>query len=146
MALLRSLNRLGIFSDEDLESLLTGIPTVASELCQAASKCCAGLITQEEFVGRFGHLRPGSYNIVSPNYAQAVHRYFPAESQRPTIPDDELKRRLERAEETFSAKENRIETLLRQSGFQASAKELKTFIFRSIPARELAKFEFKFKL
>ena len=139
MSLLRSLRSVGVFSNDEYESILSSIPTVASELSRDMWRHATGRLSTDTFLSRFGHLRPSSYDITSPNYANAQHllRVKADKSEtEPPFPNIYV------AEELFEAKTKEIEALLRGCGLAVTARQLQSFVMRSIPGREWAKFEF----
>jgi phosphohistidine swiveling domain-containing protein len=98
-----------------------------------------GRLSTESFLSKYGHLRPSSYDITSPNYASAQYlpRVDPEKSgAEPHFPDISV------AEELFDSKATEIDALLRACGLAVSVRQLRSFVMRSIPGREWAKFEF----
>ncbi|MBK8803363.1 MAG: pyruvate, phosphate dikinase [Fibrobacteres bacterium] len=59
----------GALSPEDLEAFRSGIRTVSVDFSEAIDSVRAGNLAAEDFLARFGHLRPGTYDILSPRYA-----------------------------------------------------------------------------
>jgi hypothetical protein len=137
---LRSLQRVGVFTPEEVEAILRAIPTVASELARDTARHRAGRLTTEAFLARYGHLRPSSYDITSPNYAAAPSVYLAGAGGSSSAAVETEAR--EAATELFSARAGSINRLLREHGFACRAAQLRDFILQSIPARERAKFEF----
>ena len=138
IALLRSLVTVGIFSRDECKALLQSIPTVASDLTRDLSKHAAGLLSTDAILERYGHLRPSSYDITSPNYAAAIDAYIKIggrSSAEITYPD------LSDATKIFDAHATDIEALMRSIGFNATYRQIRGFILSSIPGREWAKFE-----
>ncbi len=74
--LLRSLVRLKIIDIKDVENFKQSLETVTSEFiydCQLLSK---NLITFSNFKKKYGHLRPGTYDINSRNYSSFKKDFF----------------------------------------------------------------------
>lgn len=139
MALLRSLREVEVFSEAELEMLLRAIPTVASELSNDLAKHRAGALSTMAFLSRYGHLRPSSYDITSPNYALAPELYLTGQSA-PLASQENRDSRA--ARDLFDSRTPVIDQLLRNNGFTCRTSHLRDFVLRSIPAREKAKFEF----
>lgn len=139
MSLVRSLERVAIFSPQECEALLSSIPTVASDLSRDLAGYGASALSLETLLDRYGHLRPSSYDITSANYRSAWEIYLKQNGKsngaRP-YPDAAV------AVDIFRAHASEIESLLRSAGFSASYEQLRDFVLRSIPAREWAKFVF----
>lgn len=68
--LLQSLSNRGILSADDLRRLQASIRTVASELVDDLRRLQSGEVTRDTFMQRYGHLRPGTYDILSFRYDQ----------------------------------------------------------------------------
>lgn len=69
--ILRSFVSTGIFTEEEYNAYLAGLNTVGSGI----SADFAGL-SKKAFLRKYGHLRPGTYDICSPRYDEAPERYF----------------------------------------------------------------------
>lgn len=139
MTLLRSLRSVGVFSKDEYETVLRSIPTVATDQSQDLALFASGEITKEAFLDRYGHLRPSSYDITSPNYASAPDLYL-THRAGPSTPRDGVDRH--QAAEVFDAHSEAINRLMAGLGFSARCQQLRDFVLDSIPARERAKFEF----
>ncbi len=68
--ILLSLNKCGILSAEDIQSIQSGIRTVASSLVNDMRRLQLGELSRTEFMQVYGHLRPGTYDILSDRYDQ----------------------------------------------------------------------------
>ena len=69
--LLNSLVKVGAISEHDRQAFLMNVSTVASDM----QRDLAGL-HRDAFLTRYGHLRPGAYDILSPRYDEAPDLYF----------------------------------------------------------------------
>lgn len=67
---LLSLVQRGIFSQDDVARLQAGVRTVAGDLVDDMHALQKGVLSREAFMVRYGHLRPGTYDILSPRYDQ----------------------------------------------------------------------------
>jgi phosphohistidine swiveling domain-containing protein len=92
-------------------------------------------LSREEFLARYGHLRPGSYDIVSPRYDEAPDMYFSWSERRPL---DEPPPRFALSVEQLRS----IERLLREHRLDHDVLGLFEFIKAGIEGREYAKFIF----
>ncbi len=68
--LLLSLVARGALSAGDVARFQAGVRTVAGDLVDDMRRLQAGVLSREEFMLRYGHLRPGTYDILSPRYDQ----------------------------------------------------------------------------
>jgi len=75
-ALLRSAVREGVLPADAEGRFLAGIMTVAGELTVDSNALATGKMTQRDFLDKYGHLRPGPYNITVPSYREAPERYL----------------------------------------------------------------------
>jgi phosphohistidine swiveling domain-containing protein len=75
-ALLRSAVRKGLVSDARRAALMEDISGVGRMLTDAALAVREGHMTRDAFVKRFGHLRPGTYDISTPAYRDRPADYL----------------------------------------------------------------------
>lgn len=68
VTLLREAEACGIISNEARESFFSTVQTVSHELTIDARSAAVGNLEWTTFVSRYGHLRPGTYDITSPRY------------------------------------------------------------------------------
>lgn len=68
--LLLSLNRRGILSLEEVLRIQSGVRTVASNLVNDMRQLQLGTLSRPDFMAQYGHLRPGTYDILSRRYDQ----------------------------------------------------------------------------
>lgn len=69
--MLNSLVGVGAIDDADRQAFLMSVSTVASEMQRDLAR-----LSQPAFLARYGHLRPGAYDILSPRYDEAPDLYF----------------------------------------------------------------------
>lgn len=128
--ILRSLVSTGVLSPAEYQAFMLNLETVSSRI----GKDLAGL-SREAFLRKYGHLRPGTYDLLSPRYDEAPERYFDWS-------------------QTFRAPETpppfvlslpqlkAVESLLRSHGLEHNIMELFDFLKEAIEGREYAKFVF----
>lgn len=80
--LLNSLVTVGAIEDTDRQAFLMSVSTVASEMQRDLAR-----LPRAEFLARYGHLRPGAYDILSPRYDEAPDLYFGAALAAPDLSD-----------------------------------------------------------
>ncbi|MCW5724828.1 MAG: NTP transferase domain-containing protein [Maricaulaceae bacterium] len=66
--LMRSAAAKGFISRDFLERYFNSISTVAKEFVRDGGAVSAGRMAWDDFLDRYGHLRPGTYDILSPAY------------------------------------------------------------------------------
>jgi glutamine kinase len=117
----------GIITSEEYNLFLKSLNTVSKELVkdkEILSKC--------DFLGKYGHLRPGSYDILSKNYEQDYDNYF---SDKAAV----------YVNESFcftKVQISKINAKLLAHKLDMDFGQLITFIKEAIEGREYVKFEF----
>ncbi|MDD5757810.1 MAG: PEP-utilizing enzyme [Desulfobulbaceae bacterium] len=128
--MLRSLVSVGVFSSEDYDAFMASISTVSTQLGRDRA-----MLDKATFLARYGHLRPGTYDILSPRYDEAPELYFDW-NQR--LPDPEPARPF-----ALTLPQLReIVRLLEMHGLHPDGVGLFDFLQAGIELRELAKFHF----
>ena len=77
--LLQSLVQVGVLAAEDAE-FMASVDTVGSRIGRDFAQ-----LPKAEFLARYGHLRPGTYDILSPRYDEAPDLYFDWSSAPPAV-------------------------------------------------------------
>lgn len=128
--MLRSLVSVGIFSQADQDAFLHSISTVSGQLARDRAD-----LDRTTFLDRYGHLRPGTYDILSPRYDEAPELYFDwQETQTPVEPVVPFAPTLTQMDE--------IRHLLGTHRLDPDPVQLLDFIQAGIELREQAKFQF----
>lgn len=128
--MLKSLVAVGVFSETDYDAFLVGVSTVSGQLARNWAE-----LDRTSFLTRYGHLRPGTYDILSPRYDEAPELYFdwnrkPPEQPQPTPFSLTLPQMRE------------IVSLLSEHGLEPDPVGLFNFLQAGVELRELAKFHF----
>ncbi|HET7320956.1 MAG TPA: PEP/pyruvate-binding domain-containing protein [Longimicrobiaceae bacterium] len=132
--LLRSAVAEGMLREERVAQLRRSVRTVSRELAEAMRAVVAGEGRPEDFLRRYGHLRPGTYDIQSPTYAQRGDLFTSAISR--SVPEDE-------SFELRPAERRALDRALRAAGLDVlDADGLMRYARRAIAGREYAKFVF----
>ena len=138
MSLLRSLERIGVLSEEDVSRFLNSMNTVAREFEQDGYRVATGELAWEEYVATYGHLRPGTYDITSPAYEQDPEGYLRPMVETATEPDGHP----DPAEVWDESTKDAIESELEGLGLPPDVDRFVTFLQESIEGREYSKFVF----
>ena len=128
--LLQSLISVGVLSQQDYDAFLSSITTVSKQLSQDRVN-----LNRTAFLAKYGHLRPGTYDILSPRYDEAPDLYFNWSEQPPE--SDSVK--------PFSLtlpQMRELVKLLSSHGLHPDPIGLFDFLQAGIELRELAKFHF----
>ncbi len=130
--LLRSLVKKGIISNQAYDDFMNSIKTVASEINEHFRLMTAGAMSREDFLKRYAHLRPGTYDITSQRY-----------DANPDLLKAINSKHLETKQMPFVlAGEKKIDSILKKEGLKFNSSELFEFIREALESREYAKFEF----
>jgi glutamine kinase len=138
VALLRSLESIGVTTPEQTARFMEAAPTVASQLDQDALSVKNGNLDWDDFVNRYGHLRPGTYDVTVRKYADDPERYL-----RPLV-DLAVDKRSEHAATDYwdAGTRTAIAKSIGDLGFDWSVEAFEEFVRGSIQDREYAKFVF----
>lgn len=141
-AFLKSFVSAGILGDGEYHGFLNSIQTVATRFIRDLDRVKTGKLPREKFLERYGHLRPGTYDILSPRYDELPDLYLNFdESAGPR--EEGTQASPEPREFGFSpAQTGEIQKLLTQYRLDCTAERLTGFIRSGIEARESSKFEF----
>ncbi len=132
---LKSFVSIGIISQEEYDAYMNSLDTVNKKMNRDLRRVVKGELDKREFLDKYGHIRPGTYDIMSKRYDEAFDEYF---GQGVSFDKEE-------PENSFSfteAQMSRIQTELEQNGLLITAEELLVFIKESIEGREYLKFVF----
>jgi len=128
--MLRSFVEVGVLSAEEVAAFMASLDTVGSRIGRDFAR-----LTRAEFLALYGHLRPGTYDILSPRYDEAPDLYFDWSNSAPPVP----------APPPFALsidQSRRLAPLLREHQLEIDAAGLIEFIKAGIEGREYAKFVF----
>ncbi len=128
--LLKSLVAVGVLEADDYTRFLGSVDTVGSRIGEDFAQ-----LSREEFLARYGHLRPGTYDILSPRYDEAPEVYFDwSAARRPTAGRPRFALSIDQLRS--------IDRLLGQHQIDTDVLGLMEFIKGGIEGREYAKFVF----
>ncbi len=132
--ILRSLVDRNILTKHDYDKFLADTSTISKEMYLDRLQ-----LNKQEFLKKYGHLRPGTYDILSSRYDETPDLYF----------DWEKVARPPKVQEKFTLERNQfcqIESLIREYQLETDPNSLLDFIKSTIELRELSKFEFSHNL
>ncbi len=127
MQFLNSFVEEGVLTKEEKSRSLNSLSTVSKQLTIDRTK-----LSKEKFLQKYGHLRPGTYDITSPRYDEDYERYFCAKEHFAT--EDRF--------EFSKTQKEAIERLIVEHGLYSDFDDLILFIKEAIEGREYAKFLF----
>ncbi|WEH34279.1 PEP-utilizing enzyme [Streptomyces sp. AM 4-1-1] len=131
-SLVRSLTDRGVWSADTADALLGSADTVTNQLRRDHATG-----DREAFLRRYGHLRPGTYDILSPRYDECAEQYFdwasPTTPSPPTGPT-------EFHADAVTLRD--VGRLLAEHRIPYTADALLEFVRGSVAAREYAKLQY----
>lgn len=135
-ALMRSACRRGALSQERLLAWKQSIHTVTTELTRDYAQVCADARALPAFVAKFGHLRPGTYDITSLRYDERHDLFAAAAVELHPSPEQQAPFQLSPAEQQA------LQQLLDEQHWPLSSEQLLSYASQAIQAREYAKLVF----
>ena len=134
--ILESLESKGILSNQEINEIQSNVETVASELVVDMNLMQSGELDNKIFMKKYGHLRPGTYDIMSNRYDQMTNFSMDGDSNYKNN-KKETKLKLSKIKRT------NIDQLLKQNGFDDfTTDNLFDYINDAIVGREYGKFIF----
>lgn len=133
VALLKSLEQRDVFDTLTTTAFLQSVNTVAGELVFDTHALTNSKLAIGDFLERYGHLRPGTYDITSDRYADQPELYLGQATKTPP----------EKKQFTLSdGQRTDIDLLLAEAGLKITVDHLLDYVTEAVRMRELAKFRF----
>lgn len=131
---LRSFVEQGIITKTEQEQFMNSLNTVSRQLRQDRIQMENGNMSREEFLEKYGHIRPGTYDILSQRYDENFDFYFGQKEDKTQTEEVDFK---------FTEYQMlKIQTELEQNGLEVNSAQLMQFIREAIEGREYLKFVF----
>jgi len=137
ITLLSEAQKKGIISGEAREAFLSSIRTVSHELTEDASRVADAQMQWPAFVEKYGHLRPGTYEITSPRYDSDPEKFL-----RPLIEQSSKVHADADSTLTWERERALFCDALADIGLPSDPTVVETFLREAIEGREFAKFVF----
>jgi hypothetical protein len=133
VSLLRSLVAREAITQTDSDRFMRGIHTVAADIVDDMAALSRGELAMAAFLERYGHLRPGTYDVQSWRYDERPELYLGA-AERPAA--------IEPPFDLPSSQQAAIARLLDEAGYDLPPADLFAYVRQAVSAREQAKFLF----
>lgn len=130
--LLRSLVYKKVISEKDYELFMTEVETVSSNMSRDFVN-----LSKQSFLKKYGHLRPGTYDITSPRYDEEPDLYFEW-----TRGGDVMKMETQEMFRMSLKQMQKLTDELDENGLNHNILNLMDFIKKAIEGREYGKFVF----
>lgn len=128
--LLKSCVNQNVINRSEYNLFLESLNTISGSLVLDIEK-----LTKKQFLKKYGHLRPGTYDILSKSYNEYYDSYFKVKKRK--------SKKLEKKSFNFSKRSlEKLDGLLEKTKLDINANELLVFIKTAIEAREYSKFVF----
>lgn len=137
VTLLRTAEEAGIVPKGFEGDYLQSVNTVGQELTQDSAKVAAGKMDWDHLVAKYGHLRPGTYEVTAPAY-----RDDPEQFLGPLVERVDETNLMHEDEEFDQSRLEPIASALQSEGLEVEVSELDAFLRRAVEGRESSKFEF----
>lgn len=137
MGFLKSLSAAAIADREEVDAFLASLNTVSGLMRADAARVARRQMAWADFVGVYGHLRPGTYDITSPCYADA-----PREFLRPMVNSVRAGGGPPGKSGFSPAARAAVGRALKREGLGIGAAEFERFARTAIEGRESGKFIF----
>lgn len=131
---LRSFVEKKIITKSEYNKFMNSLNTINKQLNNDLLNVGKGKYTKEMFLEKYGHVRPGTYDIMSKRYDEAFDEYFSLKN---------VKKIKKNVEYHFTKEQMaKIQDEIDESGLVVTADELIKFIKEAIEGREYSKFIF----
>jgi adenylylsulfate kinase-like enzyme/phosphohistidine swiveling domain-containing protein len=128
--MLQSFVSAGVINAEEHTAFMASVDTVGSRIGRDFAR-----LPKDEFLARYGHLRPGTYDILSPRYDESPDLYFDwSRTVASAAPQPRFAMSIEQL--------RHLEALLKEHQLDIDVLSLLEFIKAGIEGREYAKFVF----
>lgn len=130
---LRSFVSQGILTQDEYHAFMNSLSSVTRAINRDHYQVATGKLPKEEFLAKYGHLRPGTYDILSWRYDERYDLYFSGKA--PKKPEEEKFR--------FRPEQMRkLAAMLREQGIKLPPAKFLDYIRSAIEGREYSKFVF----
>lgn len=137
---LNSMGEEGVLSKNRIEQFWVSLETMGSNISRDFY-----LLDREVFLEKYGHLRPGTYDIVSDSYSEKPERYF--DWQKDTNSNNQPDSFYSSRDFSLSnEEEKKVQTMLDMHGIQHTPQSLFRFFKAAIEGREYGKFIFSWSI
>ncbi|MDB2418966.1 PEP-utilizing enzyme, partial [Amylibacter sp.] len=126
-----------VISQAAMDQFMQSIETVSKQFVLDANNVSKMLLPKEDFITRYGHLRPGTYDITSVPYKDNLSQYIDpvinkAQDQNITV----------KSYQDWEKEKSKLFDRLRSIGYEFTNAEFEKFLRSSIEGREFSKFVF----
>ncbi|WHA53418.1 PEP/pyruvate-binding domain-containing protein [Acinetobacter pittii] len=125
----------GIISEDDYHQYLNSIESVSTIFEKDSYQVKIGKISKESYYEKYGHLRPGTYDILSQAYFEDPQKYLDPLIQQSSMSQEKILN-------LKNEQKNNISNILNENGFKLTFNEFDHYIRNAINGREYGKFTY----
>lgn len=141
ITLLKSAVHTGVLSQAAVDQFLNSIRTVSHEFTEDVARVARKQLPMSKLVSRYGHLRPGTYDITSPCYASnPAHYLTPAVARAVKRGGDKYDNVSE--VKIWESEKPAFAQAMASAGLPSDIEDIENFLRSAIEGRERAKFVF----
>jgi len=141
ITLLRSAVEKGVLSQDAMDAFLGSIRTVSHQFTEDAARVARHDLAMDAFTLRYGHLRPGTYDITSACYGDDPDQFLaPVVERAASATHDEATSRADLA--LWDHEKTGFAQAVSDAGLPGDIEQLERFMRNAIEGREYAKFVF----
>ena len=134
ISILESLKNLKIISSKNINEFNFNLSTITTDFIKDVKNLRLKKISRKKFNYLYGHLRPGTYDILSKRYDETNYiNYTKTNNKNIEIKKQEIFKQYQK---------NKIDKLLKKFDIKITANELISYLSKAISSREYAKFIF----
>ena len=132
--LLKSFVETGVITEDRRLAFLKSFTTVAGKIKRDKYAFQVGELSADSLISRYGHLRPGTYELLAEAYWEDPERYLLSGAHQ--APEENVSF-------NFCSKEvSKLSDVLMELGSSLTVEELGSYLIEAIQSREYIKFEF----
>lgn len=133
---LKSLLSKNILDESQYDDFFKSIHTIAKSFIDDFGLLSSNILNKKDFIDKYGHLRPGTYDVESLTYKENFDNYIDVSKEK--LKTEEVKSAYIVSKEL----KQKIDKEILSYNLNFSTDKLLNFIVKSTEARELSKFEF----
>lgn len=141
ITLLRSAVAKGVLSQAAMDAFLNSIRTVSHQFTDDAAKVAGTELSMAAFIDRYGHLRPGTYDITSLCYADSPDHFLAPVVDR-AAEGQAGEQDHSPALSLWESEKHAFAEAVAAAGLPGDIEQLESFMRQAIEGREYAKFVF----
>lgn len=135
---LRSFVEEGFITKHEYDQFMNSLETVNKKMVRDLNSYYEGTISKQKFLDKYGHIRPGTYDITSLRYDEAFDEYFGRNMKRNAAQCDQSEKEFSFGQEI----KEKLQLQMSQNGLEVTIDQLILFIKEAIEGREYLKFVF----